>query len=381
MKAQALAMSFPLLCGLAGCQSWTPPAAAAPGAAAQHLQVLTGDAALEPAYLRVNMVDLDHIPAARRQLMALPTSWASARVRLHSTDATATLTQDRDVIVDRATQFTGNSTTGAVFANLRPGNYIFQVTLYTGVGGNGTSAAVHTVDLTLNGGSSTAITVTMKTTDGTGANGGTALNATVDDTAASLIRSSGTNYNSVVGGPAGVPILVAGDTMLLNPTLADSTAVGGSSVTAGGSTATDDAALNSGVLSRVVLSYAPATLAAAGATLDPAETLLTDWVRSGNEPIRSVAWSSLADSGDGGSWPAEGAATRSGVGAFGNTFTWNTTAATFTNPTPFANESALSANYQLIFRYYDNTYQHNLVKILTRPLAVEQAASIGLTVQ
>jgi hypothetical protein len=381
MKALALtAASLALLSLVAGCATRSTGLASVP-AAPDKFQKLSGDAAVEPAYLRVTMVDLDRAVAKARRLQALPTTWASARVRLHATDAIAKLTQDRDVIVDRATQFSGTSTSSAVFANLRPGGYIFQVTLYTAAGGNGTSAAVHTVNLTLNGGSATALTVTMKTTDGTGANGGTALNATIDDTSGSLVRSNGTNYNSVLGGPAGVPVLVAGDTLLLNPTLADSSGTGGS-VATGGSTSSDEAALSAGVLSRVVLSYAPASLSAAGANLDPAETLLTDWVRSGNEPIRGASWATLGDSGDGGTWPARGAAPRCGVGAFGNTFNWATTAgSTFVNPVPFANESALAANYQLVFRYYDNTYQHNLIKLQSRPLAVVQGASIGLTVQ
>ncbi|MDB5101758.1 MAG: hypothetical protein JWM80_6179 [Cyanobacteria bacterium RYN_339] len=383
MKAHALAMSAALLCALTACSNQP---VSAPGtqvtAGANKLQQLRGDAALEPAYVRVNLVDMDHAKAGQRHVQALPTTWASARVRLHSTDAVSKLTQDRDLIIDRATQFTGNATSSAAFANLRPGNYIFQVTLYTAAGGNGTSAAVHTVDLALAGGSSTAITVTMKTTDGTGANGGTMLNATVDDTAASLVKSNGTNYNSMLGAAAGVPVLVAGDILLMNPTLADSTGAGASSVTAGGSTAANNAALSAGVLSRVVLSYAPISVSATGATLDPAEIFLTDWVRSGNEPIRGATWAGLGDSGDGGTWPARGAALRSGVGAFGNTFTWNTTGgAGGTFPAAYPNESTLAANYQLVFRYYDNTYQHNLIKVQTRPLAAVQGASVGLTVQ
>jgi hypothetical protein len=382
MKAPAAAaVAVVVLCALTACRNQSPNALHAPGGdASSKLQLLNGDAALEPAYLRVNMVDLDHARSKQRHLQALPAAWQSARVRLHSTDAVAKLSQDRDLIIDRATQFTGNATSSAAFANLRPGNYIFQVTLYTGAGGNGTSAAVHTVDLALAGGTATSITVTMKTTDGTGANGGTALNATVDDTAASLVKSNGTNYNSMLGAAAGVPVLVAGDILLLNPTLADSTGAGGSSVSAG--SVVDDATLSAGVLSRVVLSYAPISVSAAGATLDPAETLLTDWVRSGNEPIRGATWASLADSGDGGTWPARGTALRSGVGAFGNTFTWNTTSgAGGTFPAAYANESTLAANYQMVFRYYDNTYQHNLIKVQTRPLAAVQGASVGLTVQ
>jgi hypothetical protein len=374
-------MAVLALCALTACSNQPTNAPRVPSAGgADKLQLLNGDAALDPAYLRVNMVDLDHAKPGTRHVQALPTTWQSARVRLHSTDAVAKLTQDRDLIIDRATQFSGSSTSGAAFANLRPGNYIFQVTLYTGTGGNGTSAAVHTVNLTLVGGSATSVTVTMKTTDGTGANGGTALNATVDDTSSSLVRSNGTNYNSMLGAAAGVPVLVAGDVLLLNPTLADSTGTGSSSVSAGSTS--NEANLSSGVLSRVVLSYAPISVTAAGATLDPAETLLTDWVRTGNEPIRAASWTSLADSGDGGTWPARGTALRSGVGAFGNTFTWNTTGgAGGTFPAAYANESTLAANYQLVFRYYDNTYQHNLIKVQTRPLAAVQGASMGLTVQ
>ncbi|MNS12989.1 hypothetical protein D3C72_445710 [compost metagenome] len=294
------------------------------------------------------------------------------------------MTQDRVATIERATDFGGGtSTSSAVFSTLRPGNYIFQVTLFTGSGGNGTSAAVHTVNLNLAGGTATSVTVTMKTTDGTGANGGTTLNATVNDTTSSYIYSGGTNYNSILGGPGSIPVLVAGDTLAVNPDLADSTATGGSSATAG-TTTSDEAALATGVLSRVVLSYARAPLATTGPNLEATEVFLTDWVRSGNEPIRGATWASLADSGDGSTWPSRTAAgaPRTGAGTFAGVFSWATSpTTTFTNPVPFTDESALSANYKLVFRYYDNTYSHNLIRVQTKDLAVVSPASIGLTVQ
>lgn len=344
---------------------------------AMKLNMLSGDAALEPAYVRVALIDRTRQSGYRAQ--ALPAVWDSAVVRLHSTDATAKLTQDRVATIDRATDFTGGTTNSAVFTRLRPGNYVFQVTLFTGAGGTGTSAAVHTTNLTLAGGSSTALTVTMKTTDGTGGSGGTTLNTTVSDTTG-FIRSGGTNYNSTLGsGTAGLPVIVAGDTLVLDPLLADSTANGSATVTAGGSSVSVVGALDPGVLSRVLVTFAANTVAPTGPNLDAGETILTDWVRSGNEPIRASTWASLADSGDGGTWPARGAATRTGSGTFAGTFNWNTTTGDF--PAAFGDESALSENYRLIYRYYDNTYGHNLIRVRTEPLAVVSPASINLTVQ
>ncbi len=370
----------PALVLLAGCTSASPAQPLAPAASTKDLRrlgVLTGDAALEPAYLRVNLVDRTTGARGKYHALALPALWDSARILLKSTDATSRLLADREAIVDKATDFTGNTTSAAVFTDLRPGNYLFQVTLYTGAGATGTSAAVHTVDLALVGGVATSLTLTMKPTDGTGAAGGTQLNATVDNTAASLVRSAGV---SVLGGPAGTPVLVAGDTLTVNPDLADSTAAGGVAA-GGGSSGANQPDLSPGVLSRVLLTYVKASVVPTGALLDPAETILADWVRAGNEPVRGVTWAALADGTDGGTWPARGAGLRAGVGAFATSYSWATNAATtFTDPVPFSDESALAANYQLAFRYYDNTTRHNLIAVKTRPLAVVQPASIGLTV-
>lgn len=377
-----IASLVPAIALLAGCTAASPALQAAPAAPAKDLRkldTLRGDAALEPAYLRVNLVDRTRqATAGKYGLKALPAAWDSARILLKSTDATSKLLADREAIVDKATDFTGNTTSAAVFTDLRPGNYLLQVTLYTGAGATGTSAAVHTVDLTLAGGSATSLTLTMKPTDGTGAAGGTQLNATIDNTAASLVRSADV---SVLGGPAGTPVIVAGDTLTVNPDLADSSATGGIAVGAGGSSGANQADLSPGVLSRVLLTYVKASITPTGALLDPAETILADWVRAGNEPVRAVTWAALADGTDGGTWPARGAGLRAGVGAFANTYAWATNATTtFTDPTPFNDESALTANYQLVFRYYDNTTRHNLIAIKTRPLTVVNPASIGLTV-
>lgn len=343
----------------------------------QRLHILQGEAALEPAYLRVSLVDRTRAPRARYRALALPATWDSARILLHSTDPTPTLLADREAIVNRATDFTGTTTSAAVFTNLRPGNYLFQVTLYTAAGANGTSAAVHTVNLALSGGTATALTVTMKPTDGTGAAGGTQLNSTISDTLASLVRATDV---SVLGGPAGTPVIMAGDTLTVSPDLADSSAAGAGTVTAGGSSVVNQPDLSPGVLSRVLLSYVKATVTPTGALLDPAETLLADWVRGGNEPLRGVTWAALADASDGGTWPARGAGFRAGVGTFGATFAWATHPTTsFTDPAPFPDESALAANYQLVFRFYDNSARHNLIALKTRPLCVVQPASIGLT--
>lgn len=378
MRFSSIAVLSSLSMMLGGCNSFPLlPAISGTGTPGMRLNMLSGEAALEPAYVRVALIDRTQASGYRAQ--ALPASWDSAVVRLHSTDATAKLTQDRVATINRVGGFTGGSTNAAVFTGLRPGSYVFQVTLFTGANASGTSAAVHTTNLTLVGGSSTAITVTMKTTDGADASsGGTVLNSTLSDTTG-FIRSSGTNYTSVLGGPAGTPVIVAGDTLVLDPQLSDSTANGGATVTAGGSSASTVGALDPGVLSRVLVTYAPNTVSPTGANLDAGETILTDWVRSGNEPIRAVTWASLADSGDGSTWPARGASTRTGSGTFAGTFNWNTTSGDF--PAAFSDESALAENYRLIYRYYDNTYGHSLIRVQTLPLAVVQPASINLTVQ
>ncbi len=379
MRSSRIVVPISLSVMLGGCSASLPLFPGPAGTSPLKLTMLSGDAALEPAFVRVALIDRTRATGYRAQ--ALPASWDSAVVRLHSSDATAKLTQDRVATINRATGFTdgaGNSSTNAAaFTNLRPGNYVFQVTLFSGANGTGTSVAVHTTNLLLNGGSSTALTVTMKTTDGTGASGGTELNTTVSDTTG-FIRSSATNNNSTLGGPAGTPVIVAGDTLVLDPLLADSSANGGASVTAGGSTVSVVGDLDPGVLSRVVVSYARSTVSPTGANLLAGETLLTDWVRANNEPVRGVTWASLADSGDGATWPARGAATRTGSGTFAGTFNWNTISGDF--PFAFADETALSENYRLIYRYYDNTYSHNLIRIRTQPLAVVQPASINLTV-
>lgn len=381
MRSSHIVVPVSISLMLGGCSGVMPlfPSPAGHGAQAMKLTMLSGDAALEPAFVRVALIDRTQLSGYRAQ--ALPGAWASAVVRLHSSDATAKLTQDRVATINKATGFTdgaGNSTTNAAaFTHLRPGNYVFQVSLFSGANGTGTSVAVHTTNLTLNGGSSTALTVTMKTTDGTGASGGTTLNTTVSDTTG-FARSSNTNRNSTLGGPAGTPVIVAGDTLVLDPLLADSTANGGATVTAGGSSVGVVGDLDPGVLSRVVVSFAASSVSPTLATLEAGETFLTDWVRANNEPIRGVTWASLADSGDGSTWPARGAATRTGSGTFAGTFNWNTVTGDF--PSAFADESALAENYRLIYRYYDNTYSHNLIKIRTQPLAVVSPASINLTV-
>lgn len=381
MNFSSLALLVSLSGMLGGCSVTSPllPVMAGNGSSSMKLTMLSGDAAIEPAFVRVALID--RTLAAGYRAQALPVSWESAVVRLHSTDATAKLTQDRVATINRAGGFTdgaGNSTTNAAaFTNLRPGNYIFQVALFTGADATGTNAAVHTTNLALVGGSSTALTVTMKTTDGADAtSGGTVLNTTVSDTTG-FVRSSATN--STLGGPAGIPVVVAGDTLVLDPLLSDSTANGGATVTSGGSGTSLVADLDPGVLSRVVVSYARETVSPTGATLLAGETLLTDWVRANNEPIRGVTWASLADSGDGGTWPARGAATRTGAGTFEGTFNWNTVAGNFA--AAFSDESDLSENYRLIYRYYDNTYGHNLIRVRTQPLAVVAPASINLKVE
>lgn len=372
MKFASTLLLAPLVLG--GCQT-VPPMPGHTPEIPLHFNLLTGEAALEPAFVRVSLID-----ETRRQgygVQALPAAWDSAVVRLHATDGK--LTADRVATLNRVSEFGGGNSTGsAVFTRLRPGTYVFQVTLFTGPNATGTSAAVHTLNVNLAGGTNTAITVTMKTTDGTGANGGTSINTTVDD-ATGFIRATGTDYNSVEGGPAGVPVIVAGDTLILDPQLADSTATGGGS-TSGTSTATAVADLDPGVLSRVVVSYVKASVTPTTAVLDPAETHLTDWVRSGNEPIRAITWTSLANGTDGNTWPAGSDGSRTGSGTFGGTFNWNTTAAMFTDPAPFADESALAENYRLVYRYFDNTYGHNLIRIRTLPMAVVSPASINLTV-
>ncbi|HBN07553.1 MAG TPA: hypothetical protein DD435_02535 [Cyanobacteria bacterium UBA8530] len=339
--------------------------------------LLSGDLAVEPAYVRVVLVDKTKKPNYTTQ--ALPASWESAVVRLHATDVTAKLTQDRVALINKTGGFAGNTTNTAVFNTLRPGGYIFQVNLFTLADGGGTSAAVHTINLNLAGGSATAITVTMKTTDGTGGSGGTTLNAAISDTTG-FIRSNGANYNSVLGGPAAA-VIVAGDTLILDPQLADSTANGNAAVTSGTSTTSAVAALDPGVLSRVLLTYVKGSVTPTGMNLDASETILTDWVRTGNEPIRGTAWTTLADGTDGDTWPARGAATRTGAGTFAGTFNWNTDGTTFSDPLPFSDESGLAENYRLVYRYYDNTYSHKLIKIRTLPLAVVASASITLTLQ
>lgn len=343
----------------------------------QRFQLLEGDLAQELAFVRVVLFDRTQ----GYHTQALPATWNSASVRLHATDTTATLTTDRLATINRAGGFTGGTTSGVVFGTLRPGHYTFQVVLFSGSDGSGTSAAVQTLDLTLAGGTNTALTVTMKTTDGADAtSGGTVLNTTVSDTTG-FLRSNGTNYASVLGGPASTPILVAGDTVLLDPQLSDSTATGSSAVTAGGSSTSNTAGLDPGVLSRVLVTYVKASVTPTTALLDANETILTDWVRSGSEPIRGTTWAALADTTDSNTWPARGAETRTGSGTFSGTFNWNTTTGMFTSPAPFTDESALSENYRLIYRYFDNTYAHNLIRIHTLPLAVISPASIGLTVQ
>lgn len=360
---------------LSGCQI-APSLLGRPLDTPLTFNMLTGEAAIEPAFVRVSLVDRTR--PAGYGVQALPASWDSAVIRLHATDGK--LTADRVATLNRATEFGGGTSTGsAAFATLRPGNYVFQVTLFTGANGTGTSAAVHTINLTLEGGTNTAITVTMKTTDGTGASGGTTLNTTVDDVTG-FVRATGTDYNSIEGGPAGVPVIVAGDKLILDPLLADSTATGSASAT-GGSSTSASAPLDPGVLSRVVVSYVKASVTPTTATLDAAETYLTDWVRAGNEPIRGVTWASLANGTDGNTWPAGSAGTRTGSGTFAGTLNWNTTTGMFTDPVPFANEAALSENYRLVYRYFDNTYGHHLIRIRTLPLAVLAPASINLTVQ
>lgn len=379
MPASTIARSLACILLLGGCATLPPTPAflQAGGPSPLRLNPLHGEAALEPAYLRIQLQ-----PARKSGLttQALPGVWGSAVIRLHSTDATARLTADR-VITLNTSSFTGNTTNAAVFTTLRPGNYTFQITLFTGADGTGTSAAVHTTALTLVGGTASALTVTMKTTDGaTSADGGTVLNTTVSDTTG-FLRSIGGGFNSTLGGPAGTPVVVAGDTLVLDPLLSDSLANGGASITGGSSTGAV-ADLDPGVLSRVLLSYATGSVAPTGATLSPHETILTDWVRSGTEPIRGIAWTALADGTDGGTWPARGAATRTGAGTFSGTYSWNTVAgSTFVDPVPFTTEAALSTNYLLVFRYYDNTRNHHLIRIRTLPLAVVAPASIGLTVQ
>lgn len=381
MNVSRIAAIVSLSLMLGGCGGYFPllSMAAGNGSPPMRLTMLSGDAALERAFVRVALIDNTRPSGFRAQ--ALPSSWDSAVVRLHSTDAK--LIQDQVVTINRSGGFTdgaGNSTTNAAaFTNLRPGNYLFQVALFTGANGTGTNAAVHTTELALLGGSSTALAVTMKTTDGADStSGGTVLNTTVSDTTG-FIRSSAANANSTLGGPAGIPVIVAGDTLVLDPLLSDSSATGGATVTSGGSSASPVADLDPGVLSRVVVSYARNTVSPTGPALAAGETLLTDWVRANNEPIRGVTWASLADSGDGGTWPAGGAATRTGSGTFSGTFNWNTDAGDFA--AAFGDESALAENYRLIYRYYDNAYGHTLIRVRTQPLAVVAPASITLTVK
>ncbi|MBI6545632.1 MAG: hypothetical protein HY692_02495 [Cyanobacteria bacterium NC_groundwater_1444_Ag_S-0.65um_54_12] len=339
--------------------------------------LLSGTAAIESATVRVMLIDRNRA----RRVQALPTSWSSAVLRLHAIDAVATLTQDQVAIIDQTTDFTGNSTNTAVFTTLRPGNYLFQIALFTGPGGTGYSAAVNTTKLVLKGGSDTAITVTMKTTDGTNnSNGGTTLNMQVNDTSGA-IRSGKANLNSVLGGPTSMPIIVAGDTVVIAPKLSDSLAAGGAVVTSGNSTASSIADLDPGVLSRVLLTYAPITTEVTTANLADNETILTDWVRTGNEPIRGISWAALADMDDAGTWPSRGSATRTGSGTFAGSFNWNTTIETFSPSLIFSDEASLSANYQLIYRYFDNSYYHSLIRIRNQLLAVIMPASIKLGVQ
>jgi hypothetical protein len=338
--------------------------------------LLTGEQALEAATIRVMLVDRTH-PANLYRVQTLPSIWESAIVRLHA--KAAPLTQDRTVAINRSGGFSGNTTQGAAFTMLRPGDYLFQVTLMSGADGTGESTAVHTTELMLKGGSNTSITVSMKTTDGAdSSSGGTVLNSAVSDTLG-YVHCNSTNYNSVLCSNPSLPVIVAGDTLAVDPLLSDSTATGSASVAAGGSTVCPIADLDPGVLSRVVLSYASASVIPTGSVLVPGEVFLTDWVRNGNDPVRQQSWAAIADDTDGASWPARGGAVRTGSGTFNGAFTWNTTISQF--PLAFADESALSENYRLVFRYYDNTTSHRLIRIRTLPLAVVSPASIGFTVQ
>lgn len=366
-------MNFYTLCTILvlfanGCGTVALPASA-PGAL--RFVMLQGEAALEPATLRVTMVDKT-CGSSRYQVQALPSSWKSACLCLQSVDR---LTQPRCLTLNCNSDFTANSTKNAAFTNLRPGEYIFQVTLMSEPNGAGESTAVHTVHLSLVGGSSTAIAVTMQTTVGEdAAHGGTVLNSTVSDTTG-YVRSNGTSNNSVLASGS-LPVIVAGDTLLVAPNLADSTAPSSASMTVGG--VVTPLAIEPGVLSRVVLSYASTKVKPAGSNLVDGEIYLTDWVRNGNDVIRNVPWQNLANSTDEASWPAGSNHTRTGKSTFNGTYTWNTTTDMF--PLAFADESALAENYLLVFRYYDNTTKHRLIAIKTLPMAVVAPASIGLTV-
>lgn len=339
-----------------------------PLASERSFTILSGEAAIEPAYLNFKLVDQTG-PKPKYTTQDLPTddTWTHAQIRLHSKNGTQLkLTADRVMTIARAPVYENAS-----FTHLRPGSYVLQVAL---LDASGLSVAAHSIDLPLQGGAVTTVAVTMKTTNDATKGSATTFNAAVSNDVDSLARSM--NYLNSVTGVNGVPVIVEEDTIRLNPTLADTGKTG--SGTANGEAVSSTDNINPGVMSRVVLSYAPSAtvIPATSEGLVAGEVLLADWLRGGSEPVSGSTWASLAENGDGG-WPTSLPADHVAVGTtdFDNTFDWVT--GTFANAS--ATETA-TPNYKLVFRFYDNTRDHNLIAIKTHDLIVLKAASFNVSV-
>lgn len=370
------------------------------------LTMLSGDAAIEDGQMRVKVVDRTGGNGTYK-LKALPTTWSQAALRLVSnnvfTGATAgsanRLTGDRTVTLPFAsfTPFvtataysTDASAANALFTKLRPGQYMFQIALENTATTPATSVAVQTVKVDITGGAITNLVVTLQTTaEGTAAVSITSTGTEVLNSATVSLKNSTAHANANFA-------FVEGDVVSLDSPLAagDIKANTQSTTPNGGGTPVNGAAILTGQMSRIVASLRSGSTATVTTNVPQTdEKIVAVWYDSGTEAKTNTAWSTFYGSG------ADTAGVVPNVSVVGATVTSGlTSASSFTVPglatTAGPNGDGVPSislktaelgtnadiNSVLIFRYYDNTFEHRYIASETRTVVLDDDASIRVTV-
>lgn len=400
LSASQVLMSALLVATVSGCAA--APVLVAPTApAGDRLSLLSGEDAIEDGQVRVKVVDQSR--GGSYKLQALPTTWTHANLRLISNSNFGNkLTGDRVVSLPLAA-FTPNGGNTAyqtqatsIFTKMRPGTYLFQISLDDQGATPFETKAVQSVSVTVTGGATTNLVITLQTTD-TGTNTINAV-STGTETYASGNPASGNLNNSTAHAVANFA-LVEGDTISLDsPLLVGDLKANTQSTTPNVSAVSPvngTVSFANGQVSRVVASLRSGsglTVTSNVPTSD--EKIVAIWYATGNEARTNTAWSSFYGSG------ADTAGIVPAVSETGVTpIVGLTTAFSFTVPGASAAASgpngagvpslalntteagtAADINGVLIYRFYDNTFEHRYIGAKTRTLALADDASIQATV-